>query len=118
MDNFRKAQIAAGDRDAMVAVIASAHRFVDQREAEWAKVCLAACDAERAFADANGEGSDDAIDAWHDGWFAGSRNEAVADCPHFASGWFAGRNDKLYRRAPIMPARPEGYYHMPLGAFD
>jgi hypothetical protein len=114
MDDFRKGQIAAGGRDGMVNIIANAHRFADQTEAAWALVCLAAYDASRSE---DGECSDDAIDAWHDGWFAGNTGKPVTECPHFAAGWFEGRCDRLYRKPPIMPERPEGYYHMPLGTF-
>ncbi|RWR30464.1 hypothetical protein D2T29_12395 [Sinirhodobacter populi] len=114
MDNWRKAQIAAKDRNGLLEVIANGHRFAGNEEVKWAEVCLVAYDQARVRDDAD----DAAIDAWHEGYFAGRANKLVTGDPHFASGWFKGRCETLYPVKVTMPDRPEGYYHAPLGAFD
>lgn len=115
MDNWRKAQIAASDRNNMAAIVASAHRFTDRTEADWAQVCLAEYDR---LHELNGYDNDTEIDAWHAGYFAGRRNDPVTAEPNFASGWFAGRTATLYPVRVVMPHRPEGYYHAPIGTFE
>lgn len=60
---------------------------------------------------------DAAIDRWHDGWFSGYRGQPCpADDPDTKSGYNEGCARRDVR--VVEPARPEGYYHMPLGTFD
>jgi hypothetical protein len=61
--------------------------------------------------------NDAKIDRWHDGYFAHKRGEPQPVEPDAAAGW-QHRADDLDRPAVLMPARPEGYYHAPVGAFD
>jgi len=55
------------------------------------------------------------IDAYHDGMaarFAGHARPADADGAH---GWDDANEAKKVRA--VMPRRPEGYYHQPIGTF-
>lgn len=51
------------------------------------------------------------IDRWHDGYFA---KERPTD-PDELDGWRQAQEDR--KVVVVMPVRPEGYYHMPLGTF-
>lgn len=63
------------------------------------------------------ECDDAAIDRWHDGAMDcyRSRPKASADKDYLA-GWAFAEDDK--KRPVVEVARPEGYYHMPLGTFE
>jgi len=57
------------------------------------------------------------IDRWHDGWFDGHGCKPKAsDDKDYLKGYAEGDNARHVR--VVMPERPEGYYHMPLGTFD
>ena len=65
------------------------------------------------------------IDAFHDGYFAHKARKPLSDNPHgldiglataWADGWNERENDQ--KVVVVMPHRPEGYYHMPVGSFD
>jgi hypothetical protein len=56
------------------------------------------------------------IDRFHDGYFAFRNGEARSPCPYMAEGWDDAERSSKVR--VVMPRRPEGYYHAPLGAFD
>ena len=58
------------------------------------------------------EDNDAAIDRWHNGYFA---KERPTD-PDELAGWLQAIEDR--KIVVVTPARPEGYYHMPLGTFD
>lgn len=63
------------------------------------------------------EADDAAIDRWHDGWFDGHRAKPKAsDDADYLKGYDEGHDAR--KVVVVMPARPEGYYHMPLGTFD
>lgn len=61
---------------------------------------------------------DDArIDRWNDGVLDGCRNQPKASSdPDYLEGYERGQQERRVR--VVMPARPEGYYHMPVGSFD
>lgn len=60
--------------------------------------------------------NDRVIDLYHDGYFARRRGEPRPSCPYSACGWDdAERETKV---VVVMPRRPEGYYHAPIGTFD
>lgn len=61
---------------------------------------------------------DDArADRWNDGALDGCRSKPKASSdPDYLEGYAHGQNQR--RTHPVMPARPEGYYHMPPGTFD
>lgn len=67
-------------------------------------------------ADMDDAATDAKIDAYHAGWFAGFRGEARPAGEVEGEGWVDGRRDRKVR--VIMPRRPEGYYHAPIGTFD
>lgn len=54
-------------------------------------------------------------DAYCAGYLAGRRGGPKPDDPDGAEGWTDGKDASQVR--VVMPARPEGYYHMPLGSF-
>lgn len=56
------------------------------------------------------------IDRWHDGYFANRDGAPRPDDPDEADGWDHREREKGVH--VLMPARPEGYYHAPLGTFD
>jgi hypothetical protein len=60
--------------------------------------------------------NDAAIDRYHDGYgmfLAGGACPMDAD---MAEGWRDA--ERASRVRVVMPRRPEGYYHAPIGAFD
>lgn len=60
--------------------------------------------------------NDARLDRWNDGALDGSRNKARAsDDPDYLEGYAHGQDGRRVR--VVMPARPEGYYHAPLGTF-
>lgn len=60
---------------------------------------------------------DDAIDRWNDGALDALRGrKALSDNPDYLEGYAHGLDQRKVRA--VMPARPEGYYHAPLGTFD
>lgn len=57
------------------------------------------------------------LDRWHDGVLDALRYKpSMSVDPDYLEGYNHGLNERLVR--VVMPARPEGYYHMPLGTFD
>lgn len=63
------------------------------------------------------EADDAAIDRWHDGALDCYRGRPKAsDDKDYLEGWAHAENDRQVQ--VVMPERPEGYYHMPLGTFD
>lgn len=61
--------------------------------------------------------TDAKIDRWNDGALDGCRNRPQASTdPDYLEGYAHGQNDRRVR--VVMPARPEGYYHAPIGTFD
>lgn len=63
------------------------------------------------------EADDAAIDRWHDGVLDALRGNAMASADaDYLEGYAHGRKEAKVR--VVMPARPEGYYHMPLGTFE
>lgn len=57
--------------------------------------------------------TDTQIDLWNDAALAAMRGQPQpANDPHSAEGYAYGLEARKVR--PIMPARPEGYYHLPL----
>lgn len=57
------------------------------------------------------------IDRWHDGALDALRLKAAAsNDKHYLDGYAHGEQER--RARVVTPARPEGYYHMPLGTFD
>ena len=60
---------------------------------------------------------DAAIDRYHAGWSAGWRGQP---CPADDADTAYGYAEGLYQRQVrvVMPRRPEGYYHAPVGTFD
>jgi hypothetical protein len=75
------------------------------RGPRYCKPCWQIVDADEIAAEA-------ACDRWHDGYFAKTRPTD----PDELGGWLQAREDAKVR--VVMPTRPEGYYHMPLGSFD
>ena len=62
------------------------------------------------------DADDAAIDRWHDGVLDALRFRAIAsDDADYMEGYKHGIRDRQVE--VVMPARPEGYYHMPLGTF-
>lgn len=63
------------------------------------------------------EPSDEEIDRWNDGALDALRFKPKAsEDKHYLEGYAHGEQER--RVQVVMPARPEGYYHMPLGTFD
>tara|TARA_Y100001938_G_scaffold133770_1_gene193471 strand:- start:180 stop:464 length:285 start_codon:yes stop_codon:yes gene_type:complete len=63
------------------------------------------------------EADDAAIDRWHDGWFDGhGAKPKASDDADYLKGYAEGHEAR--KVVVVMPERPEGYYHMPLGTFD
>lgn len=56
------------------------------------------------------------IDAYHAGWFTAKRGTRRPHNVDAQQGWDDYHAAKKVR--VVMPERPEGYYHAPLGAFD
>lgn len=75
----------------------------------WSAGCPATRDLRKRFID---EEDETHIDRWHNGYFA---KERPTD-PDELEGWTQAQEERKVR--VVMPARPEGYYHMPLGTFD
>lgn len=63
-------------------------------------------------------GVDDAkLDRWNDGALDALRGKAKAsDDADYLEGYADG--ERSAHVVVVMPRRPEGYYHMPLGTFD
>lgn len=57
-------------------------------------------------------------DQYNNGWLAGFKGKPCTDDPDFAVGWREGQRERRNPVVAIMPERPEGYYHMPIGTFD
>jgi hypothetical protein len=57
------------------------------------------------------------LDAWNDGALDALRGKprASSGAP-YAEGYDHGLSERRVR--VVMPARPEGYYHSPIGTFD
>jgi hypothetical protein len=65
--------------------------------------------------------TDDArIDRWNKGAIDGCRNQPPQDRwlddTDYMDGYRHGQDERKVR--VVMPERPEGYYHMPLGTFE
>lgn len=60
--------------------------------------------------------NDAAIDAYHDGYDAHRAGKPRPAEQHAAEGWDQRARDVQVR--VVMPARPEGYFHAPIGTFD
>ena len=56
------------------------------------------------------------IELWHQGVMANLRGEPCPTEPHGRAGWLHREREKRVR--VVMPVRPEGYYHAPIGTFD
>jgi hypothetical protein len=68
------------------------------------------------FADEEGP-SDAEIDRWHDGALDALRGKPKAgDDKFYLEGFAHGLEER--KVMVVIPARSEGYYHMPLGTFD
>lgn len=59
---------------------------------------------------------DDKIDLYHEGYDANRTGKPCPTEPHSRAGWLDRERNKRVR--VVMPARPEGYYHAPIGTFD
>jgi hypothetical protein len=59
---------------------------------------------------------DAAIDRFHAGYDAHWAGQPCPTEKDAAEGWKT--RDREGRVQVVMPARPEGYYHMPLGTFE
>lgn len=67
--------------------------------------------------DQPGYKTDAQIDLWHDGALDCYRGKPKASSdPDYLEGWAHAENERHVQ--VVMPARPEGYYHMPLGTFE
>lgn len=64
----------------------------------------------------NGEDPEEAIDAFHRGYMMFRAGQPMPDCPIMAEGWLDAQRAR--RDRVVTPARPEGYYHNPIGTFD
>lgn len=62
------------------------------------------------------EDNDAAIDAFHDGYDLFRKGKPRPECSLMAQGWDDAQRASRVR--VVMPSRPEGYYHMPVGTFD
>lgn len=62
------------------------------------------------------EDDEAAIDAYHDGYDAFWKGQPKPDGSHQAAGWTDAQRASRVR--VVMPRRPEGYYHAPVGSFD
>lgn len=72
---------------------------------------------EPSVEDQPGYKTDAQIDRWHDGALDALRHKPKAsDDPDYLEGFAHGEDQRNVR--VVMPARPEGYYHQPLGTFD
>lgn len=60
--------------------------------------------------------NDAAIDRFHDGWGAFLKGQPRPTEKDAGEGWDHGRATSRVRA--VQPARPEGYYHLPVGSFD
>lgn len=61
--------------------------------------------------------NDTNIDLWSDGALDGCRGrKAQSDNPIYLDGYRHGQSERKVR--VVMPRRPEGYYHMPVGTFE
>lgn len=59
----------------------------------------------------------DETDDWNDGALDALRGKARASTvPMYLDGYAHGLRERKVR--VVMPARPEGYYHAPIGTFD
>ena len=56
------------------------------------------------------------IDRWHDGWFEFRAGKSRPSDRNGAEGWDDAKRASGVR--VVMPARPEGYYHSPVGTYD
>lgn len=64
-----------------------------------------------------GDFDEGAADRWNDGAFDAYRGKPRAtDDEDYLEGYAHGLNERKVR--PVMPERPEGYYHAPIGTFD
>lgn len=61
---------------------------------------------------------DERCDQYNNGWLAGYRGKPCTDNPDFIVGWKEGQRERRHPVVAVMPARPEGYYHAPIGTFD
>lgn len=59
---------------------------------------------------------DSAIDRFHAGYDAHKRGEPCPSEKDAADGWNVRAH--ACRVQVVMPTRPEGYYHAPIGTFD
>lgn len=57
-------------------------------------------------------------DQYNSGWLAGYGGKPITDDPDFAAGWREGQHERRNPVVVVMPERPEGYYHAPIGTFD
>lgn len=63
------------------------------------------------------EQDDAKIDRWNNGAIDGcGGRKPQSDDPDYLDGYRQGREEAKVRA--VMPARPEGYYHAPIGTFD
>jgi len=60
--------------------------------------------------------NDQIIDLYHDGMVERWARRPRPACPFMADGWNDANRDAGVR--VVAPARPEGYYHAPVGTFD
>ena len=57
------------------------------------------------------------LDRWNDGALDGYRNkDKQSTDADYLAGYAEGQRDR--KVLVVMPARPEGYYHSPVGTFD
>lgn len=100
-------------RDAGIAATLSARATVD---APWQRQFIAHGGAPVANGLPEDDSCDANIDAYHRGWDAHAKNTACPRDPIEGAGW--RDRARAVRVQPVMPARPEGYYHAPLGTFE
>lgn len=62
--------------------------------------------------------NDARCDQYNKGWLAGYAGKPCTDDPDFTVGWNEGQRERRHPVRVSMPARPEGYYHAPIGTFD
>lgn len=59
---------------------------------------------------------DEKIDSWHEGYDAHLKGKPCPTEENARAGWL--ERERSRRVHAVLPERPEGYYHMPIGTFD